>query len=151
MSISTLPATASERLSHGQEAHLEYGVQGAREMALSGYKDLFASWQPYYSGIKKQPYAIQRTLIALIAALDDTCIIHRAGYERSEELRDQAAEIFGEISHRDKACSPEEFSEKVRSRLEALCRQYAGEGVSPGGAADMLALTILIDSLLNQQ
>lgn len=148
---STLPATASERLSHGQEAHLQFGARGARQMALEGYKDLFTLWQPYYHGIKKQPYAIQRTLIALIATLDDTCIIHRAGYERSKELRDQAAEIFGEIAHRDKACSPEEFSEKVRSILEALCRQYAGEGVSPGGAADMLALTILIDSLLNQQ
>ena len=144
LSISTLPATASERLSHGQEAHLEYGVQGAREMALDGYKDLFAFCQPYYHGIKKQPYALQRTLIALIASLDDTCIIHRAGYERSEELRDQAADIFGEIAHSDNY-------ESTRRHLEALCAQYAAEGVSPGGAADMLALTIFIDSILNQQ
>ena len=149
LSISILPATAKTRLTHGQQAHLQFGARGARQMALEGYKDLFTFWQPYYHGIKKQPYALQRTLIGLIASLDDTCIIHRAGYERSKELRDQAADIFAEIAHREKACSPEVFSESVRKKLESLCRQYAEEGISPGGAADMLALTIFIDSLLN--
>ena len=33
--------------------------------------------------------------------------------------------------------------------LQDLCVRYAAEGISPGGAADMLALTILIDSLTN--
>ncbi|MBR0109834.1 MAG: triphosphoribosyl-dephospho-CoA synthase, partial [Bacteroidales bacterium] len=28
------------------------------------------------------------------------------------------------------------------------CAQYAAEGISPGGAADMLALTIFINSIL---
>jgi triphosphoribosyl-dephospho-CoA synthetase len=30
-----------------------------------------------------------------------------------------------------------------------MCDRYAAEGISPGGAADMLALTIFIDSILN--
>ena len=33
--------------------------------------------------------------------------------------------------------------------LKSMCERYAAEGISPGGAADMLALTILIDSILN--
>ncbi|MBO6169649.1 MAG: [citrate (pro-3S)-lyase] ligase [Bacteroidales bacterium] len=127
--------------SHGAEAVRKYGVKGARDMAADGYKDLFAHWLPYYSSIKKQPYALQRMLVCLIATLDDTCIIHRAGYERSEELRDEAADIFGEIAHSTDY-------DKTKLLLEGLCRRYASEGISPGGSADMLALTIFIDSLL---
>ena len=33
--------------------------------------------------------------------------------------------------------------------LKEMCTRYAAEGISPGGAADMLALTIFIDSILN--
>ena len=32
--------------------------------------------------------------------------------------------------------------------LREMCSRYASEGISPGGAADMLALTILTDMLL---
>ena len=33
--------------------------------------------------------------------------------------------------------------------LKEMCERYAAEGISPGGAADMLALTIFMDSILN--
>ena len=129
-------------LSHGEAAVQKYGVRGARAMALDGYKDLFAFWQPYFHGIRKQPFALQRTLVCLIASLDDTCLIHRVGYERSGQLRDEALEVFGEIAHGTDY-------EKTESLLKGLCARYAAEGASPGGAADMLALTIFIDSLLS--
>jgi len=128
--------------SHGSEVVRQYGVKGAREMALDGYKDLFAFWQPYYHAVRKQPFALQRTLVFLIGDLDDTCMIHRVGYERSEQLRDEAAEVFGEIAHgKDEG--------RTRQLLEGMCARYAAEGVSPGGAADMLALTVFADSVLH--
>ena len=111
-------------------------------MALDGYKDLLVFWQPYYHGIRKQPLALQRTLIHLIASLDDTCLIHRVGYERAGQLREEASEIFGEIAHGTDY-------ERTESLLKGLCTRYAAEGASPGGAADMLALTVFIDSLLS--
>ncbi len=132
----------STALSHGEAAVQQYGVKGARAMALDGYKDLFAFWLPYFHGIRKQPFALQRTLVCLIASLDDTCLIHRVGYERSEQLRDEASEIFDEIAHGTEY-------EKTESLLKGLCARYAAEGASPGGAADMLALTVFIDSLLS--
>ena len=129
-------------LSHGEAAVQKYGVRGARAMALDGYKDLFAFWQPYFHGIRKQPFALQRTLVYLIVSLDDTCLIHRVGYERSEALRDEASDIFAEIAHG-------KDYEKTEALLKGMCDRYAAEGASPGGAADMLALTIFIDSLLS--
>ena len=132
----------STALSHGEAAVQQYGVKGARAMALDGYKDLFAFWLPYFHGIRKQPFALQRTLVCLIASLDDTCLIHRVGYERSGLLRGEASEIFDEIAHGNDY-------EKTESLLKGLCARYAAEGASPGGAADMLALTVFIDSLLS--
>ena len=132
----------STALSHGEAAVQKYGVKGARAMALDGYKDLLEDWQPYYHGIRKQPFALQRTLVHLIASLDDTCLIHRVGYERSGQLRGEASEVFGEIAHGTDY-------EKTESLLKGLCARYAAENASPGGAADMLALTVFIDSLLS--
>ena len=37
----------------------------------------------------------------------------------------------------------------TKNKLSSMCDSYASEGISPGGAADMLALTIFIDSILN--
>ena len=127
---------------HGSEAVRKYGVKGAREMALDGYKDLFSCWQPYYHRIRKQPYALQRTLVCLIAALDDTCLIHRVGFERAEALRGEASAVFGEIARSEDAV-------RTKQRLEILCGHYAAENASPGGAADMLSLTLFIDSILS--
>ena len=139
LTVNNMHSTA---LSHGAEAKEKYGTKGARDMALDGYRSLFALWHPYYHGIRKQPLALQRTLIHLIASLDDTCLIHRVGYERAGQLREEASEIFGEIAHGTDY-------ERMESLLKGLCTRYAAEGASPGGAADMLALTVFIDSLLS--
>ena len=34
-------------------------------------------------------------------------------------------------------------------KLKDMCGRYAREGISPGGAADMLALTIFTDSIIS--
>jgi len=125
---------------HGREAVRRYGVMGAREMALDGYKDILAFSLPYYSGIRREAFAVQKTLLFLISTLDDTCMIHRTGYERAEKLRDEAAEVFGIVAHNGDDALTE-------SLLTGLCRRFAEENASPGGAADMLSLTILLNSI----
>lgn len=100
---------------------------GATDMALGGYSALFADWLPYF-----RLHGPQRTLLRIISSLEDSCVIKRAGRERAREVKREAEELLGN------------FSEE---KLETMCRQYAAEGISPGGAADMLALTIFIDSL----
>ena len=123
---------------HGGQAVKQYGVKGAREMALEGYKDLWADWLPYYrslSGMETASCQLQRTLLRIMSTLDDTCVIHRAGYARAQQVKREAADLLS---------YPEPCG-----RLQTLCDQYAAEGISPGGAADMLALTLLTNSLIN--
>ena len=78
--------------------------------------------------------ALQKTLLRIMSTLDDTCVIHRVGYERAQEVKKEAKALL------------EDFSEEG---LREMKKRYDAEGISPGGAADMLALTILIDSLTN--
>ena len=170
--LSTANSATAPRLSHGEEAVSQYGVKGAREMALEGYKALWADWLPYYRdtlGLRPRYDSeegprelvipseasvspIQRTLLRIMSTLDDTCVIHRVGYERAQEVKREAAELLetpdqvggDALSHPATPSCP-----AATGHLQELCTRYAAEGISPGGSADMLALTILIDSLTN--
>ena len=151
---------------------------GARRMALSGYQILFEDWLPFYRKQKADAVlsgastlllapestasaaANQKLLLHIMSTLDDTCVLKRAGAERAEAVKLEAKEILrfaqndkGHMVQNDKGhmvqndnCHPEEL--QATKDLRALCTRYAAEGISPGGAADMLALTIFIDSIL---
>ena len=161
-------APASQR-THGEQAVKQYGVKGAREMALEGYKELWADWLPYYRdtlGLRPRYDSeegpresvipseasvspIQRTLLHIMSTLDDTCVIHRVGYERAQEVKREAAYVLMAEEKWFFAKPCEKYFSSAGNNLQDLCTRYAAEGISPGGAADMLALTILIDSLTN--
>ena len=143
-------APASQR-THGEQAVKQYGVKGAREMALEGYKDLWTNWLPYYRSLRRQASSCpeQQTLLRIMSTLDDTCVIHRVGYERAQEVKREAADVLMAEEKWFFAKPCEKYFSSAGNNLQDLCVRYAAEGISPGGAADMLALTILIDSLTN--
>ncbi|MBR4757123.1 MAG: triphosphoribosyl-dephospho-CoA synthase, partial [Bacteroidales bacterium] len=121
--------------SHGGRIVNEYGVKGALQMAREGYRPLFEDWLPFYRGLASTDmWRLQKTLLRIMSRLDDTCVIHRVGFDRAQEVRKEAQALLEDFS-------PEE--------LKQMKERYDSEGISPGGAADMLALTILADSLLN--
>ena len=84
-----------------------------------------------------------------MSTLDDTCVIHRVGYERAQEVKREAAYVLMAEEKWFFAKPCEKYFSSAGNNLQDLCTRYAAEGISPGGAADMLALTILIDSLTN--
>ena len=104
-------------------------LHGARALAAEAYAPLFRDWLPLY----RQTRSPQRTLLGIMSTLEDTCVLHRVGAVRAQRVREEAAALL------------ENYSEEG---LKQLCIRYAREGISPGGAADMLALTIFIDSIL---
>ena len=166
-------------LSHGQQAMRTYGARSAREMALSGYRELFGDWLPYWRSLAGDAFRLQKTLLRIMSELDDTCILHRVGPARAQEVRHEAATALegpqigpsGAKTAQNAPKGPnagpsgspmpeglrrqdDGMSEGLRrqdegmsERLRRLCDSYAAEGISPGGAADMLALTIFIDSI----
>ena len=127
-------AETAARLDNGASKRREAGIRGAMQMAKDGYKELFEDWLPYYRRIKAEEYGLQKTLLRIMATLDDTCVIHRVGDERAMAVKAEAKALA------------ERFD---MGKLKTMCSSYAAEGISPGGAADMLALTIFIDSIFN--
>ena len=108
---------------------------GARSMALGGYKQLFEDWLPYYASGAGE----LKTLLRIMSTLEDTCVIHRVGYDRAQEVKKEAGEIL-------RCAQNDNFAQN--DKVSELCKRYAVEGISPGGAADMLALTIFIHSII---
>ena len=127
-------AETAALLDNGSSKRREAGIRGAMQMAKDGYKELFEDWLPYYRACHFERSREICTLLRIMATLDDTCVIHRAGYARAQEIKAEAKTL---ADHFDK------------EKLKEMCERYAAEGISPGGAADMLALTILMDSILN--
>ena len=127
-------AETAALLDQGTTKQWASGVKSAMQMARNGYNDLSENWLPYYRSVKEEPYGLQKTLLRIMSELDDTCIIHRMGPARAQEVKDEASALLAGFD-------PE--------KLKAMNARYAAEGVSPGGAADMLALTIFADSLFN--
>ena len=127
-------AETAALLDNGTSKRREAGIRGAMQMAKDGYKELFEDWLPYYRACHFERSREICTLLRIMATLDDTCVIHRAGYARAQEIKAEAKTL---ADHFDK------------EKLKEMCDRYAAEGISPGGAADMLALTIFMDSILN--
>ena len=116
-------------------------LTGARAIAATGYRQLFEEWLPYYESEGSEI----KTLLKIMSTLDDTCVVHRVGKERAEIVKKEAEALLKEmpeqVGHDEKVAGLDE--------LEKCCRRFAAERISPGGAADMLALTIFIHSILS--
>ncbi|MBO6082742.1 MAG: triphosphoribosyl-dephospho-CoA synthase, partial [Bacteroidales bacterium] len=65
------------RQTHGTDIARDHTVRGALDMALDGYRELFADWLPYWREVKHEKYGLQKTLLRILSTLDDTCVIHR--------------------------------------------------------------------------
>ncbi|MDE6099112.1 MAG: GNAT family N-acetyltransferase [Muribaculaceae bacterium] len=140
-SLSMEIAAAAAGLKGGHNTHGETvrkntcSKAGALEMARSGYASLFNSWLPFLRSNRNGQLALHRLLLKIITELDDTNVLHRAGESGAAWLRNRAGEVLENCS---------------LASVEALNRDCIERNISPGGAADMLALTILIDSIVLQ-
>lgn len=119
---------------HGAEAKRSFKVRGALENARLAYPELFSDWLPYYRGLENDPHRCHKTLLHIMTTLDDTNILHRRGAEGLARAEAEAARLL------------EDFSE---SGLSSLNKDFIRENISPGGSADMLSLTIFINSIIN--
>ena len=127
------PPTAG---THGNEAVNAHHVVGALDLAKAGYEQLFTDWLPAYRSYLTEDAdtASHRLLLLIMSQLDDTNVIHRVGYDQAQQVKQQAKALLDNFSLQG---------------LEQMNREYIARNISPGGSADMVALTIFIHSILN--
>ena len=146
---------------HGSKAkQLSNGtttIKGALDNAREGYEKLFAEWLPFYNERRKSHDAhdLHKTLLRIMCDLDDTNVIYRTNVATAEEVKQEARALLASFEEAYAA----EDKEKCASTIEEKCasaellalkdmdRRYTERNISPGGAADMLSLTVFIGSI----
>lgn len=119
---------------HGDAVRRQYNVGGALAQAAAGYTDLFADWLPYLRQLKGDTFAAHKTLLYIMTALDDTNILHRKGAQVASEVKEEARTLLSNFSE---------------AALIKLNQRYIKENISPGGSADILSLTFLLNAILS--
>lgn len=123
---------------HGSKAKLlskgTTTIKGALDNAREGYEMLFAEWLPFYIERRKErdAYTLHKTLLRIMCDLDDTNVIYRTDLATAEEVKQEARALLDSFS---------------KAALKDMDRHYTTRNISPGGAADMLSLTIFIGSI----
>ena len=134
-----LPALAP---SHGARARLRYGAAGALGEARAGFPHTMHVALPALRAARAAGHgehtARTNALLASMARLEDTCLLHRAGPEGLRVVRQRAAAILSAGG-----------SGTVRGGilLDELDRISRRLRLSAGGSGDVLAAAVFVDSV----
>ncbi len=131
---SMLPPTNGERI------FTTYGIQGARGEAAAGFPS--AVWiglpalKKWLSAGFSLNDAAAMTLLTLISEVDDTNMVHRGGPELAKKSKEQAKHLLSTVTQ-----------ENFKETLNSLDQQYINDHLSPGGCADLLAVSLMFHFL----
>lgn len=130
--------------SHGRDAWQHHGIQGIRREAEAGYPAVFAVGLPAlarYRRLRQDPdLPLLLTLLELILVTDDTTLLRRGGPQGLTFMRTQARAILQTAAELSDGVVLGQFCE--------LDREATRRHLSPGGAADNLAMTIFLEQAL---
>ncbi|WP_020185602.1 triphosphoribosyl-dephospho-CoA synthase [Methylopila sp. 73B] len=126
---------------NGAVACRTYGVGGARGEAAAGFPHALKALEAVRDARARgatETAARLDGLMAAMAGLDDTCLLHRGGRRALRVARLGARAVIAS----DGAATAD-----GRAALRALDRRLLALNASPGGSADMLAAALLLDAL----
>ena len=133
---------APRPLSHGAQVAQRYGARGAREEAQLGFPSVVQRGLPQLKRSRAAGHGEQNArldaLLAIMTELADTCVLYRAGEQGLHAMQHGAQAVL------DVGGSA---SLTGRRRLHELDQQLIALNASPGGAADLLAATLLLDRI----
>ncbi len=119
-----------------------YRAEGVRAEAADGLPSVLNIGLPALRRAKESGLSLNdqglSVLLALLAGVRDTNMIARGGAEAAEEVRRQAEQLL-------EARSRGEETRSLRDLMDEMNRAYIARNLSPGGCADLLAATLLVD------
>jgi triphosphoribosyl-dephospho-CoA synthase len=129
--------------SHGTDALRRYGAGGARAQAAAGFPHALEVGLPALrfgrALAPDDPEAARvQSFFALLGSLEDTNLLHRGGADGLRFAQEQARQFLegGGIKQA-----------RWREQAVAVHRAFIARHLSPGGCADLLAITLFIDAL----
>ena len=116
--------------SHGEDIFHQHGFGGARAEAESGFATVFEFGLPHLEGVAElNDDVLLQTFLAIAANNNDTNILYRSN-----------AEVLSVFKHLCKNAQAD-FNDQNYSAVIDFCKS---ENISPGGSADLLAVTIFV-------
>lgn len=129
--------------SHGTDALRRYGAGGARAEAAAGFPSIYSIGLPALRrGRALAPDEAAagpvQACFALISGVRDTNLLHRGGADGARYASAAAAAFLsdGGVGTKD-----------WRKRAAAVHDGFVARRLSPGGCADLLAMTLFVDAL----
>lgn len=123
----------------GARLYLETGLRGIRGEVAGGFPSVLQIGLPTLRALLERGISLERAgvtvLLALMAGTEDTNLIARGGPEGQRWAAAQAGELLSQ--------SPLPALEAV----EALDREMIQRNLSPGGCADLLAITYFLHAV----
>ena len=124
----------AREITGGERQYRQYGLTGARGEAASGFRSVrelsLPALQKELADGKPLPEAGLGALLALMAQVHDSNIIRRAGMEGQRWAMAQAGQLL------QSGWTPE--------KLRELDSRFIRRHISPGGSADLLAVTYFL-------
>lgn len=126
----------TKELTHGERMFIEQGFTGIRGEIKNGLEIIFKGSLPIFSTIFEKTQDINlsslHTLIYLMSRVMDSTIVYRHDFEMLEKVQKEMRDIFSRGGA---------FSMELEDFKE-LEKDYIAQNISPGGSADLLAVTI---------
>ncbi len=126
----------------GGRLYLEYGITGIRGEVASGFESVLKISLPMYKSLINKGYtqndAGAIALLYLIANIKDTNLYHRGGVTESVKAMEHTRSLLEKTPYPKK------------EQIEALDNAFIEKNLSPGGCADLLAVTYFLYSLDSQ-
>jgi triphosphoribosyl-dephospho-CoA synthase len=129
--------------SHGTNALRLFGAGGARAQAAAGFPHAIEVGLPALRlGGRLAPddpeAARVQSFFAILASIEDTNLLYRGGIDGLRYAQEAAAAFLGQggVEQPD-----------WREQAGAVHRAFVDRRLSPGGCADLLAITLLLDAL----
>jgi len=126
--------SSRSKISHGEQIFQKYGFSGARGEAERGFRLVFESGLPQLTGVAElnDPTMI-KSFLAIASRNEDTNILYRRGPNVLSAFQGLCRNALND------------FNNENYSAVIEFCKS---ENISPGGSADLLAVTIFVWSVI---
>lgn len=144
--LKSIKKTAGKKLTAGEQLYLTYQVTGIRGEVEAGFPCIREKGLPALQTALQTGFCLNdclvHVLLALMTCVEDTTILWRKNSTVLQKVKSWSAEILEKGSF---------FTEKGRKEIAQMEQYFLQENISPGGSADLLAMTIGLYLLENKE
>lgn len=131
--------SAAGKTTHGEELYQKYAYTGIRGEAEKGYPVIKQVSLPVFgdavdTGLSEDEASLE-CLIHLMSVVEDSTVLYRCGPEGLKFMHDTALSFLAEGGM---------FSKNNMQRLSEMNHLFICRNISPGGCADLLAVTLFL-------